>query len=302
MIRTYHWVVVVSLLLGAGLVGCKEVDYFTNERIAQNERDIQAYLAQQGISAQRGTDGLYYRIVSKGGTQQTAEVGNQLKVHYIISRLDGFIVDSSRISTYEPTSVIYGVERIPFLSDRAMLIAFSSLLQEGDSATLFVPHNLGLGVSGTLMFPAYSVAKVDLKVASINTEAEQMDIFTRTTGVVTQETTESGLRFGKLVSRPDSAQVEGNSTYEVRYLGRLTNGTQFDAGTFEAIPAPGAGRPVSGFIEGMLKMRIGEKAHFLFPSVLGYGTQGQPATAAGRVGIPPYAPLFFEVEILRKVK
>ena len=48
---------------------------------------------------------------------------------------------------------------------------------------------------------------------------------------------------------------------------------------------------IPGFIEGLLKMKMGEKAVFFIPANLGYGDQG-----AGDV-IPPGANLIFEVEI-----
>ena len=52
---------------------------------------------------------------------------------------------------------------------------------------------------------------------------------------------------------------------------------------------------IPGFIEGLSKLKIGEKAIFFIPSNLGYGEQG-----AGNV-IPPNANLIFEVTLKNKL-
>ena len=48
---------------------------------------------------------------------------------------------------------------------------------------------------------------------------------------------------------------------------------------------------IAGFEEGVLKMRVGEKAALILPSKIAYGVNGNST-------IPPYSPLYFEVEIV----
>ena len=51
---------------------------------------------------------------------------------------------------------------------------------------------------------------------------------------------------------------------------------------------------IPGFIEGIEKLKFGEKATIFIPSNLGYGAQG--------VGpIPPNANIIFEIELLEKM-
>jgi peptidylprolyl isomerase len=52
---------------------------------------------------------------------------------------------------------------------------------------------------------------------------------------------------------------------------------------------------IPGFIEGLEKMSIGDKAILYIPSNLAYGEQG-----AGNV-IPPSANIIFEIELLEKM-
>ncbi len=54
----------------------------------------------------------------------------------------------------------------------------------------------------------------------------------------------------------------------------------------------GTGQVISGWDEGIQLLKVGDKARFVIPSHLAYGTQG-----AGGV-IPPNATLLFDVELM----
>lgn len=292
VVNRYGWIVAVGVLLVAFLASCSEqADAIVNQKRLQNDQEIKAYLLSEGIAAQRTTEGLYYKVISTGTSQQRVAIGDEIKVTYIARRLDGVIVDSSEISLNKPVSAIFGVTRIPFLSDQAMQLVFGTILTEGDSATLLLPSFLSQGATGSLLFPAYSSVRIDMRVTSISTETEQMDAFVRNNNIVITETTASSLRFGKIVSYPDSAEVKDGSVLSVKYTGRRMDNTIFDSGTINV--TVNSTSLVPGFTEGLLKLREGEKANLLFPSVLGYGTQGNQ-------NIPGFSPLYFEVEIVSK--
>ncbi|WP_247232708.1 FKBP-type peptidyl-prolyl cis-trans isomerase [Telluribacter sp. SYSU D00476] len=295
------WVVALGAIFGATLFACQEqTTIFNNEKREQNDREIRAYLSQNGITAQRTDEGLYYRIVSTGASGQKAAEGDQIQVHYVLSRLDGMVVDSSERNS--PKTAIYGASRLsttigstpnlPLLNDQAMVILFSRLVKEGDSVTLLVPFNLGIGSAGSLTLPAYTPYRLDMKVVNIRTETEQLNDYMTKYGVQAAAPTESGLRFGLLTARPDSALLAETATYSVKYTGRLMDNTIFQSDTMDVTLS--SNKTVQGFTEGLKKLRVGEKANLLFPSSLGYGRQGQGTT------IPPYAPLHFEVEVLKK--
>ena len=52
---------------------------------------------------------------------------------------------------------------------------------------------------------------------------------------------------------------------------------------------------ISGFREGLLSMKVGEKATYFIPAHLGYGERGYPPV------IPPNSDLIFELEIVEIV-
>lgn len=90
-------------------------------------------------------------------------------------------------------------------------------------------------------------------------------------------------------------EIKSGQTAEVHYVGKLTNGTTFDAskprGSTFAFTL-GAGQVIKGWDQGVLGMKVGEVRTLTIPPELGYG-----ATGAGGV-IPPNATLIFEVELV----
>jgi FKBP-type peptidyl-prolyl cis-trans isomerase len=94
-----------------------------------------------------------------------------------------------------------------------------------------------------------------------------------------------------------AAQV-GDSV-AVHYVGRLSDGTQFDSSYDSPTGEPlrfviGAGRVISGFEQGVEGMRVGGRRRLTIPPHLGYGNQ--------QVGsIPPNSTLSFDVELVEIV-
>lgn len=124
--------------------------------------------------------------------------------------------------------------------------------------------------------------------------------------------TATGLQY-VITEKSGSKKPAAGSTIYIHYAGFLENGTLFDTsieevsktfGTFDParaaakqyIPIPfQAGKKdglIPGFIEGLEKMSIGDKAVLFIPSHLAYGEAG-----AGDV-IPPNTNIIFEIELM----
>ena len=106
--------------------------------------------------------------------------------------------------------------------------------------------------------------------------------------------TESGLRY-QIIQEGNGAKAEKGKTVSVHYKGQLLDGTVFDSSykRNEPIDFPlGMGQVISGWDEGIQLLKIGDKARFVIPSDLAYGSAG-----AGGV-IPPDATLIFDVELM----
>ena len=108
------------------------------------------------------------------------------------------------------------------------------------------------------------------------------------------EKTESGLRY-QILQKGSGTQATKGATVVVHYKGQLTDGTIFDSSYKRKEPiefALGMGQVIAGWDEGISIMKVGDKARFVIPSKLGYGSRG----AGG--AIPPNANLIFDVELV----
>jgi peptidylprolyl isomerase len=106
--------------------------------------------------------------------------------------------------------------------------------------------------------------------------------------------TPSGLKYVDLkVGQGEMANP--GKIVEVRYTGKLEDGTPFDACRNNGQPFTfrlGAGDAIKGWDEGLAGMRVGGKRKLVIPPELGFGKQG-----VGSV-VPPNAVLVYEFELL----
>lgn len=108
------------------------------------------------------------------------------------------------------------------------------------------------------------------------------------------EKTDSGLRY-QFIQKGNGKQAEAGKTVAVHYEGSLENGKVFDSSYPRKKPIEfklGIGQVIEGWDEGIALLQVGDKARFVIPSDLAYGSRG----AGG--AIPPNAILIFDVELM----
>lgn len=108
------------------------------------------------------------------------------------------------------------------------------------------------------------------------------------------EETPSGLRY-KILQKGNGKQAVKGSGVSVHYKGQLLDGKVFDSSYQRKEPIDftiGVGQVIAGWDEGIQLLKVGDKARFVIPSNLAYGSQG----AGG--AIPPDATLIFDVELM----
>ena len=106
--------------------------------------------------------------------------------------------------------------------------------------------------------------------------------------------TKSGLRY-QIIQEGNGKKAETGKMVSVHYKGQLADGTVFDSSYKRNQPLDfqvGVGQVIAGWDEGIGLLKVGDKARFVIPSDLGYGSRG-----AGGV-IPPDAILVFDVELM----
>jgi len=118
------------------------------------------------------------------------------------------------------------------------------------------------------------------------------------TNSVDVETTDTGLVIIKTV-KTDGISPSAGQIVKVDYKGMLFSGKVFDTSYGKnpiAFPV-GVGKVISGWDEGIMKLKVGEKATLVIPSYLAYG----PRVVGGGI-IPANSNLIFDVELVEVEK
>ena len=282
----------ISLL--GGMSSCKLDEI--NQTESDNQKEIDGYISRSNLKLQKSPEGMYYSINTAKSTGKQAFNTDVIKFYYKMTLLDGTKLDSTSKSLGQLKGMVWG-------STSNILNLPISFLKEGESGLFILPSALAFGGNSYTDIPAFSVIKLEIEVVSIRTEAEQLQDFQTLYKITNPDLSPTGLIFKKLVENPKGAQVAVGQSVKVNYTGRFSYGilqndatsgkliydSSFNSGTFTFVS--GTGAVIAGFDEGILKMRVGEKAALIMPSKIAYG-------ANGNTTIPPNSPLYFEVEVV----
>lgn len=230
-------------------------------------------------------EGLSYVITKSVAEGKMPQKGDVVKVHYQGRKLMDTAFFDSSYKRGEPLPLKVGVGMVIKGWDIGI-----PLLKVGEKATLIIPDTLGYGKEdsggrgplGTLIF--------DVELVEI------ADIGPYKTEGLEAKTTASGLKYYVVQENAEGEIPKKGEMVHVHYSGYLEDGTKFDSSWDRMRPFNfqlGIGRVIKGWDEGIGLLKVGEKARFVIPSELGYGSSG-----AGGV-IPPNATLIFDVELLK---
>ncbi|OZI07531.1 hypothetical protein BWI93_14440 [Siphonobacter sp. BAB-5385] len=287
------------VLAGAALLtGCKGLNDDYQEKAEENDKQIQAYIASNGLSATKSPSGIYYQV---GGTTSSRkpQVGEQVRYNFYLTQLNNQIIDS----TFK-TRLATGTWGLNFSGDNGALLEGLSMIGIGGSNIVLSPHSRAYGSqqyadsTGKVILPAYSAVRYDIKMVRVLNEAEQIEEYITSKQLKLTETTSEGLRYIN-ITEGTGAQLTNGKSATVRYRGQLLNGTKFDESPTAGVTfTVGVSTTIPGFNQALQKMKVGGKAIVIMPSSLGYGTRGRLNEAQNAYTIQPYAPLLFELEIL----
>ena len=108
--------------------------------------------------------------------------------------------------------------------------------------------------------------------------------------------TASGLQY-EVLKEGKGHSPEADDRVEVRYTGKLIDGTVFDSSVERGVPATfGVTQVIPGWVEALQLMKEGDQWRVYIPANLAYGPNG----AGGVIG--PNMALIFDVELLRVIK
>jgi FKBP-type peptidyl-prolyl cis-trans isomerase len=283
----------IFYILFLGIIGflssCVGSDPAPTNVVTQETIDkITAYGKTQNLNFTRTAEDVFYTITTPNATGRKPANNEYAKVHYVVTKLDGTITDSTAVVRKIPYTFLY----VP--SGNTLVSYAVSLMREGETAVVVFPSTSS----------SSDPLALKLTLLSTRNETEQLSEYVKTNynGLPVKKTN-SGLQYliTKTSTSGDSVKVGKNVT--VTYTGRFlfqykssdSNGfpiytDRFDGGSFSFVVGLNPPAVVAGFEEATKLMKVGDKGVFMFPSELGYKTEG-------RGTIPPYTPLFFEIEV-----
>ncbi len=291
-----------------------------------------AAFAAVGLSScqnfKEGTGGMQYKIVEDAGKEKIKE-GDFVSLGVILKRDD----DSVLVSSYEMDQPNYIAAQKPMYEGD--IFTALGMLGEGDSAIFKLNLDTLTSKTGQPRSPemkgehiiyTFKINKVipkgDLNDSLFNAEIEKyiaedrekaknaeagkLENYIKEHKLETEKTA-SGLQY-YIEKEGDGPKAAVGDTVVVHYTGRFLGGKVFDtsvkeeaqkAGVYNQMREPyepmkipiGIGAVVPGWDEGLALLPKGSKATLVLPSNLAYGENGN-------MGIPPYTPLAFDVEII----
>jgi len=145
-------------LLAVLFISCKneknasQIDFTT-----QNQADIEKYIADNNLNAQKSTSGLHYVVNERGNGAQPDAFSN-VTVAY-----KGYFTDKSVFDQSDAEGISFGLQEV--IKGWTEGIAY---FKEGGSGILLIPSNLGYGPSGRNGIPGGAVLIFDINLISVN--------------------------------------------------------------------------------------------------------------------------------------
>lgn len=225
---------------------------------------------------------LFYKV---SDSEEFADSGDVVEVHYIGKFTDGKIFDSS-YNRNSPISVTLGQGRVIKGWEEALLY-----MRDGDSALVTIPPKIGYGEYDYASIPGNSTLVFTMKVVSLQKRPKPYDV----EGIDTVKL-ENGLSY-IVVKKGEGEGCSKNDSVNVKYSGYFINGTKFDSSFDHPGGKPfkfiiGRKQVIAGWDLGVLGMKAGEKRRLIIPYQMAYGEQGRNPV------IPPKSDLIFDVELV----
>ncbi|MCF8296808.1 MAG: FKBP-type peptidyl-prolyl cis-trans isomerase [Saprospiraceae bacterium] len=226
--------------------------------------------------------GLKY-VFTKKVNGLKVEIGDKVSVHYTGRLTNDTIFDSS-FKRGKPFEFTLGQGQVIKGWDEGI-----ALMNVGDKATFTIPPDLGYGESNMGAIPANSTLIFNVVLMGVTPAIKPFNVEGKDT-----ITTASGLQY-IIVENGTGTQAKPDMSATVHYAGYFRNGKKFDASYDRDEPIKitlGKRMVIPGWEEGLLLLKVGDKARFIIPYNLAYGEVGREPI------IPPKTDLIFDVELI----
>lgn len=282
----------LSIIVLFVVAGC-EKEYESIEDL--DAKNIQAYISQNNLSFDKGTNGVYYKVL-KAGTGSDLAYTDKLPLIYSVRSLDGTYINTDTIANhYGGSGQFFGY----FTPEALRTTIKEGLKKRGGEIRVLVPSNLAFGRNGSGSIPGNASLDYTVKVldpssipayddASIKSymQANNLAGFTKTS---------TGLYY-KVSTTGSGSPIHVDSILTVQYTGKFLNGTIFQqTGTDNAVLT--LSETIEAWKEALPLIKGGGTIRILAPSALGYGLDGRK-DQFGSFTIPPFSCLDFEIKVI----
>jgi FKBP-type peptidyl-prolyl cis-trans isomerase FkpA len=228
--------------------------------------------------------GLEYKIHHQTGNPPP-EKGDIIEMHMVMKHGDSVFSDSRQ------TGPVFMVMDDPAF--RGDILEGLAKTGKGDSATFRVSADSLYGDFLPSFMEKGSFMQFHVRINDIRNETDRITNFIYNEGL-NMTIGESGVYY-EFLERGEGAYPNFGDTVVTIQEGRLLDGTVFESTGTRGRPSEmiyGIRHPIEGWDVIISKMRVGDKARFIVPYRLGYKEGGSAD------GVPPFATLYFEVELL----
>ncbi len=205
------------------------------------------------------------------GKGLVAQAGDLVSVDYTGKLTNGKVFDSSKGPDKKPYQFVLGWERVIKGWDQGLVG-----LKIGGKRLLTIPPELGYGSEAQGDdIPANSILVFEVELKDI--KRTKIEVLTKGTG---------------------EAAAMGDKV-EVNYRGTMLDGTEFDSSYKRNQTFPveiGVTRVITGFTQGLIGMKVGEKRKVTIPPEMAYGPRARSEI------IKPNSTLVFELEVMKLEK
>jgi FKBP-type peptidyl-prolyl cis-trans isomerase len=280
MIKNSKYLLIVLPIFLASCLG-KFVATEADIAAAEEANTILSYAQTNNFKQDKS--GIYFNILRENKTGVAASVENDFYVAYSLKTLAGVDI----VSKTSRDSVILNLYTANFFDG---FVGSLFLLREGEKGQFIIPSALAYGQNPPTGVPKGSPLLIEIEILDLISEDDKIESYIKKKGLNFEPKTSSGLRFVRLNPATKNDSLKKGDNITLKYNGMFLNEKSFDSGTIGYVV--GNTNFIKGFIEGINKLKKGEKARVIFPSSQGYGTSGSGNN------IPPYTPLIFDIEIV----
>lgn len=279
-----------------------DIEKMKETMMAESRKALENYIAANNITVTPEPTGIFIIPIEKGKGRCPVK-GEKVALDFSASLLDGKSVGSTFNSNDKFTFV---------LGEGVTIQGWEEIVPKmhlGDRVKAIIPFDMAYGEHAVGEIPSYANLVYDIKLLNITTAAElqaekekaeqalkadsekALQEYLKANDI--KEHTATGLYYSKMLAT-GGAQPQMGQTARIKFVASFIDGTPLGdsdqlGGYYEMVI--GQGKVLKGLDEGVRMMHVGEKARFVLPYTLAYGTEAYD-------NIPAYSNIVFDVDLL----